>query len=286
MAWQARANELLGRTAGLEVRRRVPGTLTGRRMPVVAEAGTGRLVASPIFILCSVRSGSTLLRVLLNGHPDLHAPHELHLRRVKVVEETRLASAAMRESGLARSELDHLLWDRILHRHLELTGKARIVEKTPSNVLMWRRLAQCWPDAMFVFLIRHPWSIATSWQEANKHKGLPAEKPLASVLKYLAALDEARRALPGLTVRYEDLVADPARETRRICEYVGVQWVPDMVDYGRHDHGRFKRGLGDWSPKIRSGVIQAARPVPPGPVPEPLRLLCASWGYAVADAAS
>src|SRR5690606_29517854 len=36
-------------------------------------------VAGPVFILCSPRSGSTLLRVMLAGHPDLFAPPELHL---------------------------------------------------------------------------------------------------------------------------------------------------------------------------------------------------------------
>src|SRR3712207_4275572 len=53
--------------------------------PVVPERAPrpgDRLVTAPTFVLCSVRSGSTLLRVLLNSHSQIHAPHELHLRFV------------------------------------------------------------------------------------------------------------------------------------------------------------------------------------------------------------
>src|SRR3954467_12084339 len=38
-----------------------------------------RLLEQPVFVLSSIRSGSTLLRVLLNSHTAIHAPHELHL---------------------------------------------------------------------------------------------------------------------------------------------------------------------------------------------------------------
>ena len=43
-----------------------------------------RLVTAPTFILSSVRSGSTLLRLLLDSHPDICAPHEMHLRGIGV----------------------------------------------------------------------------------------------------------------------------------------------------------------------------------------------------------
>jgi Sulfotransferase family len=39
---------------------------------------------------------------------------------------------------------------------LRRSGKPTLVVKTPSNVLIWQRIADCWPDARFVFLLRHP----------------------------------------------------------------------------------------------------------------------------------
>ncbi|MGW7255540.1 hypothetical protein [Streptomyces sp. NPDC054834] len=64
-------------------------------------------------------------------------------------------------------------------------------------------------------------------------------------------------------MRYEDLTTEPERATRGLCEYLGVEWERGMLDYGTKDHGAFRPQLGDWSPTIRSGRIQAARPADP-----------------------
>ncbi len=42
-----------------------------------------RLVQRPCFLLSSVRSGSTLSRVILNSHSQIHSPHEMHFRRTR-----------------------------------------------------------------------------------------------------------------------------------------------------------------------------------------------------------
>jgi hypothetical protein len=81
-------------------------------------ASVDRLVPSPVFVLCSIRSGSTLLRCLLNSHPLVHAPHELHLVDLAVHLDSRFARLAMQVAGLDDRHLEHLLWDRVLHREL------------------------------------------------------------------------------------------------------------------------------------------------------------------------
>jgi hypothetical protein len=45
----------------------------------------------------------------------------------------------------------------------------------------------------------------------------------------------------------------------------------------------FTRGPGDWREKIRSGRVQSARPLPPGPMPAPLLELCTTWDYPGAE---
>jgi hypothetical protein len=142
---------------------------------------------------------------------------------------------------------------------------------------MWHRVASCWPDGRFIFLLRHPAAILDSWQRARERQ--TAEEAVASVTRYLTALREARDTLPGLTVRYEDLTADPAQEARRLCDFLGVAWEPAMLEYGRHDHGELKSGLGDWKDKIRTGTVQAPRPIPTIELPRELRTLAADLGY-------
>lgn len=275
MTWKRSANAALGRLTGLEVRRRASA---GARAPRPGAVLPGdRLVKAPVFIICTLRSGSTLLRVLLDSHSQLHAPHELHLRYVSVQLERKWAKRSMKELGLDERDLRFLLWDRLLHRELSRSGKPTIVDKTPNNVFITEEIKACWPDARFVFLLRHPAAIARS--RTALREGRPDEESNVDVIrKYCEALEAARQAHPGHTVRYEELTADPEQVLRGVCDFLGVAFEPGMLEYGEHDHGRFKDGLGDFTDKIRSGRIQPPEP-PPAEVPEPLRAVAEAWGY-------
>ena len=269
MAWRKQVNVRLARRTGMQLRQR-DGRLRLVRNP-------RRELAQPAFILSSVRSGSTLLRLILNSHSQIYAPHELHLAHIKVKLGIPAAEQAMSALNIDKQELTHMLWDRLLNEALRRSGKSVLVEKTPNLVFMWHRVASCWPDARFIYLLRHPAAILDSWQRAR-----PAQTPeeaVASVTRYLTALREARGVLPGHTVRYEDLTADPERTTKGLCAYLGVNWEPGMIDYGRHEHGELRSGLGDWTEKIRTGSVQPPKPLPAGDLPAPLRTLAADLGY-------
>jgi sulfotransferase family protein len=278
-----RINDALRRATGLEVRRApavlTPEELAARQRRARRRVRPGdRLLERPTFVLCSVRSGSTLLRVLLDSHSRICAPHELHLRDIQVTLRTDYAERSLGEIGLEPSRLEYLLWDRMLQRELSDSGKELLVNKTPSDVFIVDRIRECWADARFIFLLRHPVSIARSRHIARPQDS--AARNLKMVRRYCQAIESARQTYDGLTVRYEDITTDPERETRRVCEFLGVEWEPQMLDYGQFDHGRMKSGLGDWSEQIKSGAVQAAKPLPSDDeVPEELRELTAAWGY-------
>jgi hypothetical protein len=237
-----------------------------------------RLLIAPVFILSSVRSGSTLLRVMLNSHSELHAPHEVHLVGLTVRVESKHTKQAMAELGLDEEHVQFLMWDRVLHRELVHHGKATLVEKTPSDALMWRKILRCWPDARFIFLLRHPGAVTDSWQRGRRR--WTRDQVAAEVKRYMDAVEEARLAHGGLTVRYEDVTENPEREMRRVCEFLGIEYEPAMVDYGSASHGEFRTGLGDWSRRIRSGKVQPAKPIPPRErLPDVLAGIAEQWGY-------
>jgi len=274
VTWKEPVNRVLSRTTGHELRK--VGAKPRRRR--FARRPGDRLVQAPTFVLCSVRSGSTLLRTLLNSHSRIHAPAELHLRDIAVEIRKDYGEKSFAEIGLDVKGLEYLLWDRILDRELSDSGKQLLVRKTPSDVFIVERIKECWPDARFVFLLRHPAAIARSRHTARPQDS--HERNIEMVLRYLNALERARETYDGITVRYEDVTADPARETRRICEFLGVPWEASMLEYGRFDHGRYKAGLGDWSENIRSGRVQPAAPPPAAEeVPAELREICEAWGY-------
>jgi sulfotransferase family protein len=285
VTWKRRLNDMLVRTTGYELRSARSAGRARRGVPrgrsTIATAGD-RLVTAPAFILCTLRSGSTLLRVLLDSHSQLHAPQELHFRYVEVELTAKWGERAMAELGLDPRTLEYLLWDRILHRELAGSGKRQIVDKTPNNIFIADRLKAAWPNARFVFLLRHPAAIARS-RKAVKGEEYDEEKNLGLIKRYCETLESVRQTYEGHTLRYEDLTADPEGETRRLCAFLGVDWEPGMLDYGRFDHGRYRAGLGDWADKIKTGVVQKPEP-PPQEIPAALRDACVAWGYLPADA--
>ena len=293
MAWKKRINDALAKTTGYHLERAAPRSAPkaprAASKAVKRRAGRGlrkgdQLVRAPVFLMCTLRSGSTLLRVLLNSHSQIHAPHEIHLRYISVSLDRKWSVRSMREMGLDEDSLRYLLWDRILQRELAGSGKPIIVDKTPNNVFMPDDLRACWPDARFIFLLRHPAAIAES--RRNWFKGRPEAYDAAAnfdlIRRYCEALEDARQRYDGITVRYEDLTEDPERVTREICDFLGVAWEPSMLEYGQHEHGRYKSGLGDWSENIKSGEVKKAKPPPPE-TPEPLRPIATAWGYLTED---
>ncbi|MFC0865410.1 sulfotransferase [Sphaerimonospora cavernae] len=294
MAWHRKVNDALVRYTGIQIKRvgnagsaapaaaspAVPGQARPDEAAAVrppADPENDRLLTAPIFIISPVRSGSTLLRAILNAHSQLHAPHELHVRRLSVGFGTSLAERAMEALGHNRADLEHMLWDRVLHRELVRSGKRFIVDKTPANAFAHQRIATCWPDARYIFLLRHPASIAASWHEASPDRRT-FDEAVVDALRYMKAVQRARKALTGHTVRYEDLTEDPERETRAVCEFLGVPWEPTMLEYG--EQAVLRKGLGDWKDKIRTGSVQPGRELPgQESIPEALKPICRSWDY-------
>jgi hypothetical protein len=236
-----------------------------------------RLVPDPVFVFSATRSGSTLLRVVLNTHSEICAPHELQMNSFKVTE-ARPGHVAnpMKEMGLSFRELENMLWDRVLYGHLQVSGKRIVVDKTPQNIPDWERIAAYWPKARFVHLRRHPAAILASRLSSLEEQSM--ERHLRTLNTYGRQLNEARAVLPGPTLRYEDLTTDPERTVRKLCDYLGVAFEPAMLRYDTSASAKIVQGLGDMSATIRTGRIQPARPVT-GEIPAELHELCRQWGY-------
>ncbi|WP_405583704.1 sulfotransferase family protein [Streptomyces sp. NBC_01092] len=299
MSMLRKLNSKIGATTGYQVRKvpaaqPAPGNLNAvpkprgprpqrpaaEAVPEPVDPAVDRLLERPVFILTSVRSGSTLLRMMLGAHSRLHASHELHLTGLEVYFKTHSPTEkSMRALGLGHEALEALLWDRTLHRELVKSGKSFVVEKTPGNAFAWRRIAEAWPDARFVFLRRHPAAVARSWHEAVPDR--TADDAAGRVLAYMEAMEEAYAEVGGHILRYEDLTADPAAELRGICRFLELEYEPGMLDYGSSLEGAvLGGGFGDWNDKIRSGRVQPDRPAPaPDEIADALLPMCRAWGY-------
>ena len=205
------------------------------------------------FIVGVPRSGTTLLRLQLDAHPELALPAETGFGAVA----RRFEGSAVTRDGLldaltglptwadlamSREALGDLLaavedWNlsaglRAFYRgYAEAHGKARYGDKTPGHASDMAVLARVLPEARFVHIIRDGRDVAASL------RGLPfapGDRGIAAIAAHWRdTVWRARRAaanLPYYTeVRYEALVNEPERVLRDLCDFLELEFAPEML---------------------------------------------------------
>lgn len=109
-------------------------------------------------------------------------------------------------------------------------GAPRWVEKTPRHLEVPELIVETWPQARIVRIVRDPRDAAISLTRVPF--GTPSLLTNLSVLTRMneAAADFYRQPSLALTVRYEDLVAAPEHELRRICDFIEVDYQARMLE--------------------------------------------------------
>lgn len=254
----------------------------------------------PVFVLCAGRSGSTLLRFLLDSHPALTCPPETRIPWLctqlsqgwAVIEAASLGEVSPGgEPRFPEPVLDGLRrsFDPMIDSVLERSGKRRFCDKSLGAALHSRLLRAVWPRARFISLYRHPMDVIGSGIEAapwglNGYGFEPyvAASPGNSVAAlgnywadYTAAIIEAEQAHGDacLRLRYEDLVADPEAEAARVFGFLGVEPVPGITRT-LLTGDRPRSGPGDhkiWNTcRIEDGSVGRGWSVPAAFLPAPL----------------
>ncbi len=224
------------------------------------------------FVVGVGRSGTTLLRLMLDAHPQLAIGAETHFvpPLIELAEQgagaERLlgeitgargfdelgidpATLAERVEALERPTATEVL--RAFYRlAAESRGKPRWGDKTPGYVRRMRPIAAALPEARFVHLIRDGRDVALS----RRMRGMGAGKPIAETAElWRRRIEGARkqaRRLRGryLELRYEDLVADPEAGLRRICALIELDFDPAMLSHAATASERLEQ-LGDLGPE-------------------------------------
>jgi hypothetical protein len=229
------------------------------------------------YVISPPRSGSTLLMRILNATSHIYSrpePHIVgplaHLGYWDVVEKAPYdqlqAQQAIRElvGALPGGEQDY--WDAcrayldvLYGRSLSTAkgGERYFLDKTPANALVLPFLSQVYPKARYIILTRHPAAIFSSYAQSffdGDYEAAYRFNPILS--RYIPVMADflRKRPAPCHHVRYEDLVANPEAELRRISEFLEIPFEPEALNYNRKEVSG--EGLGD-----PIGVKQHDRPV-------------------------
>jgi hypothetical protein len=216
--------------------------------------------AGPVFVVGAMRSGTTLMRLMLSSHSALAIPPESHFLAKMVKRfgpdepldgETLDEALALVTSNLEwqrdwHGNADELvtsatarapltlpeLIDMVFRQQIRPTGKPRWGDKTPAYLFQVGRLSACFPDARFVAMVRDPrdvylsiapkdWVGESTWQ----------------VGQYLLRCDrlvdrfDREQGDRFLVVRYEDVVAQTEATLRRVCTFLDLDFEPAMLTF-------------------------------------------------------
>ena len=204
--------------------------------------------AGHVFLLGFPRSGTTLLEVVLEGHPDVVSLEEHELLIDSVREFMRRPSdleRLMRADAAALAPLRAAYWRLAAGAGIDVSGKM-FVDKHPLNTLKLPLIARLFPHAKILFACRDPRDIVLSCFRHRFHMSAPIYELLTlegaaryydAVMQLAVCLTSALK-LDMCLVRHEDVVTEFMREMRRICAYLGLEWVEAMGDFAKRTSTR------------------------------------------------
>ena len=227
-----------------------------------ASARGAERVPAP-FVVGVNRSGTTLLRMMLDAHPELTIPPETHFvpELIEAAEdpsptpESLLATITRQREwgdfGLSEEELlDRFRAIEPLNAgdalrefysaYAERVGKPRWGEKTPIYVKSMRRIERALPEARFVHVIRDGRDVALSIRD-RAVKEHPIDRIAERwVRRITRAREQAKRLEHYEEIRYEALVLDTRATLERVCEVFELPWDDALLDYHERSADRLE----------------------------------------------
>jgi hypothetical protein len=211
------------------------------------------------FIVGVGRSGTTMLRLMLDSHPDLAIPPETHFvpELIDAIEagaspgQAAETMTAVRQWGDLHTEPADVVarWERLdefaagpalrafYEMYAERQGKPRYGEKTPAYVRSMVKIEGALPEARFIHVIRDGRDVALSrWKRTLGGKDPAPAGQVAETWqrRIRRAQRHGRKVSHYLELRYEDLVTDTEPNLRRIADFLELPWDPVMLRYHEH----------------------------------------------------
>ena len=221
---------------------------------------------SPIFIVGHARSGTTLLQMLLNSHPDIAIYSEVHffnsilnlknlvpdlnscqnidrffilLEKIKTVEHLhnyeelfqRIKTKLKRDANANNASYE-AFYKYLLEEYSNLENSSRLGEKTTTNIRYLEELLQIFPEAKIIHIVRNPKDVL-----ASKIK-VPWSSNSIIINAFKWKIDilygqrfAANHQKSYIEVRYEDLVDSPELEIKRLLAFVNEPFDRSIIDF-------------------------------------------------------
>jgi Sulfotransferase family len=196
----------------------------------------------PVFIVGLPRSGTTLAEQIVASHPEVHGAGELaEVQRIFYALPAITHQPSL-DAWSALSCLEPATACAVAQQYLDRLGSLapptarRVVDKNPENIQFLGLIAILWPRSRVILCRRDLRDVAVScwrtslpqvpWNNDPDHIAC-----LFADYERLVAHWSDTRPLEWLDLQYEQLVTDPESQSRRLIEFLGLEWDPACLDF-------------------------------------------------------
>lgn len=214
---------------------------------------------SPIFIIGVLRSGTTLLRVILDSHSKIAAPSETpwilggygenSIRQLSQFLATDQYGPVKNLPGINEKTImqaTRSFLTEIFAPLIYQDSKQLLVLKTPQDIKYLEYLLELYPDSKYLHIFRDGRDSSCSlvenvskvfgaiddYGELNHLNAFKRWYDWEVKIRALFKKNDRRKYM----IKYEDLVTDPSHVLKGVCNFIGVDFEPDMLNYNRYTH--------------------------------------------------
>ncbi|HHO54645.1 MAG TPA: sulfotransferase [Deltaproteobacteria bacterium] len=209
--------------------------------------------ASPIFVVGSSRSGTTLLRMMLSAHPRIHLTMEASFylwggTYTRWRDPDKFPPYYVRTFSFRWLRLDpgpvlqdlprpfgfadrRRLYSAVMRQDAARHGKPRFGDKTPSHSASLGMIFADYPDARVIRMVRDPRDVIRS---LLRMPWAPGSLTACAAMVELERRQAARFKDRILEVHLSELIEQPEETMRRILEHVGEPFCEEVLDHPRH----------------------------------------------------
>lgn len=243
-------------------------------------------LVSGIQIIGTQRSGSNLLRVILDQSPEIASPHPPHILvtfipLLRFYEDVSQSYETLVSDVVDYVNANPVVWEGIHLNKEDLVGQSKkrdlfelnrlIYEaaalqkkatywccKSMANVHFADELEVAIPNLKYIYLYRDGRDVATSFKKA-----VVGEKHIYHIAKQWQHDQEACIRLSGqipkdrfITLNYESLLEDPEESIKRVCNFLKINYREDMLGFYNSAESRNTAEAGAMWANLKKPIIK------------------------------
>lgn len=191
----------------------------------------------PVFVVGMPRSGTSLVEQIAASHPLVHGAGE---RKEFLFLLDRLKEGTASEASPATWDRDKIRAEAADHAAFLVRqgrGAIRTVDKMPDNIQLLGQIFLLFPNARVMVCRRDPRDVCFSCFATNFTDGIHWSHTIEDCATRAVQIDDLTRfwlsVVPGrvLEVQYEELVADLETQSRRLIDFLGLEWDPACLEF-------------------------------------------------------